>query len=160
MTSTPDNTARTWRDLADQLTPEQVAELEYCERENVPPGLASPENHLNAARMMSRRNILQALCADVAPPADAVDEPSEWEEWGDGYGRMYTAAQRRTGSTGYGLTRREYQWEVDIYGVQFDDGRIDRYISVSVDDGPMTAAQARTFAAALLEQADELDRLS
>jgi len=39
--STPDNTA-TWRDLADQLTPQQVAELEYCEREGIPPGMAEP----------------------------------------------------------------------------------------------------------------------
>jgi len=38
--STPDHTA-TWRDLADQLTPQQVAELEYCEREGIP-GWPSP----------------------------------------------------------------------------------------------------------------------
>jgi hypothetical protein len=29
---TPDDTARTWRDLADQLTPEQIAILEDHER--------------------------------------------------------------------------------------------------------------------------------
>ena len=33
--TTPDNTATSWRDLADQLTPEQIAELEYCEREKI-----------------------------------------------------------------------------------------------------------------------------
>ena len=37
---TPDTPATTWRDLADQLTPAQVAELEYCEREQIPPGRA------------------------------------------------------------------------------------------------------------------------
>jgi hypothetical protein len=44
----PDNTA-TWRDLADQLTPQQVAELEYCEREGIPPGMVEPRHQLNCA---------------------------------------------------------------------------------------------------------------
>ena len=45
MTTTHEDNATTWHDLADQLTPEQIAELEYCEREQVtPPGLtSSPE---------------------------------------------------------------------------------------------------------------------
>lgn len=35
---THDNTAQSWRDLADQLTPEQIAELEWWEsRPNIPP---------------------------------------------------------------------------------------------------------------------------
>lgn len=45
MNTTPNNNATTWRDLADQLTPEQIAEIEYCEREQILPGLASPQNH-------------------------------------------------------------------------------------------------------------------
>ena len=36
----------TWRDLADMLTVEQIAELEYCEREQIPPGLADAEHRL------------------------------------------------------------------------------------------------------------------
>ena len=38
MNTTHDDNATTWRDLADQPTPLQVAELEYCEREQIPPG--------------------------------------------------------------------------------------------------------------------------
>jgi hypothetical protein len=30
MNTTPYDNATTWRDLSDQLTPEQIAELEYC----------------------------------------------------------------------------------------------------------------------------------
>ncbi len=30
MITTPGDNATTWRDLADQLTPEQIAEIEYC----------------------------------------------------------------------------------------------------------------------------------
>jgi hypothetical protein len=51
MTTTHDD-ATTWRDLADQLTPQQIAEMEYCEREGIPPGLTSPQHQLNCARAM------------------------------------------------------------------------------------------------------------
>ena len=79
--TTPENAA-SWRDLVDMLTPEQVAELEYCEREQIPPGLADPEHHLNCAQMMVRHNFIQELCDDIAQPVNAIDEPSEWQEWG------------------------------------------------------------------------------
>jgi hypothetical protein len=36
MQTPADNNATTWRDLADQLTAEQIAELEYCERPGTP----------------------------------------------------------------------------------------------------------------------------
>jgi hypothetical protein len=39
------------------------------------------------------------------------------------------------------------------------DGRIERNITAQVDDEPVTAAEGRRLAAALLEAADELDRL-
>ena len=139
--TTPNNT--TWRALADQLTPEQIAELEYCEREQIPPGLADPEHHLNCARAMACENFIQRLCADVAAPADAGGTINDWEEWGDGYGRMYTVSNRGA---------------VEIFGVQFDDGRIERNILCRADCD-MTAADARRLAQALIEAADELDRL-
>jgi hypothetical protein len=34
--------ATSWRDLPDQLTPQQIAELEYCEREGIPRGMPDP----------------------------------------------------------------------------------------------------------------------
>jgi hypothetical protein len=91
MTTTHDDNAMTWRDLTDQLTPQQIAELEYCEREQIPPGLAGPQGQLNCARAMARRNLIQALCADIAPPAEAVaGEIYDWEEReNDEFGRMY-----------------------------------------------------------------------
>ena len=75
--TTHDDNATRWRDLADQLTPQQITELEYCEREGIPPGMPDPaQGALNCARMMSRSNIVQAMYGDIAPPPDAVDEPS------------------------------------------------------------------------------------
>jgi len=120
--TTHDDNATTWRDLADQLTPGQIAELEYCEREQIPPGIPDPaQGQLNCARAMARSNLVQALCAGIAPPADAVDEPSAWQEWGDGrYGRMYSVAAPRASEKL--SVSGERVWLVDIFGVQFDDG--------------------------------------
>jgi hypothetical protein len=50
MTTTHEDNATTWRDLADQLAPDHIAELEYCEREQVPPGLTSSQTFLIGAR--------------------------------------------------------------------------------------------------------------
>ena len=41
MSAAHDETATSWRDLVDQLTPEQVVELEHLERERTPPRLAN-----------------------------------------------------------------------------------------------------------------------
>lgn len=148
MTMTPNGNATTWRDLVDQLTPEQVAELEYCEQEQIPPGVFSPETQLNCARAMARHNITQALCADVALPPHVGGDVCDWEEWGDGYGRLYTVSVREVG----GLT-------VEVLGVQFDDGRTELSVLAREADH-MSGEQARQLAAMLVEAADEMDRLA
>jgi hypothetical protein len=142
---TIDNT--TWRDLSDLLTAEQIAELEYCEREQIPPGLADEQHRVNCARMMARDNLIQQLCADIASPVDATGEPDVWQEWGDGYGRMYSVSSRDVGPM-----------TVDVCGVQFDDGRTETSISILAGEvEQMSAAQARQLAAALVAAADEMD---
>ncbi len=139
---TADNT--TSRDLADMLTPQQIAELEYCEREQIPPGLADPQHRVNCAQMMARHNLIQQLCADIAAPVDAVGDPDAWQEWGDGYGRMYSVSSREVG-----------EMSVQVLGVQFDDGRTERSILASGVE-QMNAAEARQLAEALLAAADEM----
>jgi hypothetical protein len=156
MTTTHDDNATTWRDLADQLMAQQIAELEYCEHENVPPGLASPQHQLNCARAMSRENIIQALCASITAPADAIDEPSRWIEWDHGdYCRMFTSTATRTAE--------ETNITVNVLGNQFYDGRIERWISIDDsarrDEGVMTAEQARALSAALAAAAYAMDAL-
>ena len=149
MNTTHDDAA-TWRDLTDQLTPKQIAEMEYCEREGIPPGLTGPQHQLNCARMMARENMTQALCADIPTPPDAV-QVYAGEEWsGDRQGRMFVVATH----TVDGVT-------VEIVGIQFSDGTVERHILTSGDGlEQMTAAQARQLAALLVEAADELDRLN
>ncbi len=148
MTPAHDETATTWRDLVDQLTPQQVVELEYCEREEFPPGLASPGNHLNHARKLVELNLARAMYADVAPPADAI-EVDDWSDWDrDVYLRMFVS-----------WFRREDGVSVEISGFQSSDGLVERSIVDTSGDNPMSAGLARQRAAALLEAADELDRL-
>ncbi|HPY26147.1 MAG TPA: hypothetical protein PLK19_17720 [Mycobacterium sp.] len=48
--------ATTWRDLADQLTPQQIATIEYCEREQVPPGIACEESRIRHAQAYVAEN--------------------------------------------------------------------------------------------------------
>lgn len=148
MQTTPDDNATTWRDLADQLTPKQIAELEYCERKQIPPGVFSPQGQLNCARAMARENIIQALCADIPAPTGAVGPVYTWEEWqGGGFGRLYVESTCTVGDM-----------SASIMGVQHDDGRIERFI-LPEDLDSLTGARARQFAALLIKAADELDRL-
>lgn len=141
----------TWRDLADQLTPQQVAELEYCEREQVPPGLATEQHRLNGARAMIRHNITQAVCAGVPVPADAIDEPSPWDEWtdeGQHFQRVYTAWDTTIDGT-----------EVKILGYQNEHDRIYRRIFIEGELDDLDAKTARAIGAALTAAADKLDQL-
>lgn len=78
MSSLYDDNTTTWRDLTDQLTPKQIGEFEYCERENFPRGWRPPK-HPKGGWAQRRPG---AVC-DTAPPPEAVDEPGDWEEWGD-----------------------------------------------------------------------------
>ena len=150
MNTIHDDDATTWRDLADQLTPQQIAEMEYCEREQIPPGLSEPRHFLNSARAMIRHNLVQAMCADVPPPSEATGTLCDWEERdGDRFGRMFTVSRADVADTG-----------VEICGVQYDDGRIERAILLTDAPEDITAAEARALAAALLAAADDLDRLT
>jgi hypothetical protein len=138
----------TWRDLADQLTPEQICEIEYCEREQIPPGIASPEGHLNHARKLAELNIARAMLADMALPADAVGEVDDWIDVDDGvYQRGWTAWTDPGG-------------QVSVYGVQSSDGTVERDIIITVGDEPLSAEDARELAGALIDAAAELDRLA
>ncbi|MBZ4569836.1 hypothetical protein GBO17_15345 [Mycobacterium avium subsp. hominissuis] len=96
---------------------------------------------------MARHNIVQALCADVPSPPHAGGDVSEWEEWGDGYGRLYTVSVREVGDM-----------SVEVLGVQFDDGRTQLSLLVREAD-QMSADQGRQLAATLVDAADEIDGL-
>jgi hypothetical protein len=149
MTSHHDETATGWRDLADQLTDEQLLQLEIYERRPPSPRMADPAARLWLARSMARSNLIQHLHAEIPLPADAagLDEVNNWQLWKGTYSRLYTAWSHIED----GLT-------VHVFGTQFADGRVERSITVEMPGPGMDARLARGCAAALLNAADLLDQ--
>ena len=147
---TTDTNSTTWRDLASELTPKQVADLQYWESH---PDFADPASLLTSAQRMIRENDAQVRYADIAPPADCVGEPSQWLEWDtEIWQRVHTCWRRSLG----GLT-------VEIRGYQYSDGRpVERVILVDDDskDVDLDAAKARMRGTLLLQAAERLDMLS
>ncbi len=143
------STPTTWRDLAAELTPQQIAELEYCEREQLPPGLYGPDSGLQVAHFHVRQNRAAAACAHIPAPADAIDAPSPWELWdGDTCSRVFTAWEGR-----------EDGIVVQVLGMQYSDDRPTTrsiFFEDDADDRDMTAERARTLARLLIEASDVL----
>lgn len=149
-----DDNATTWRDLADALTPEQIAYIEHWETHpDDPPnvdGSPRPEAErqrslLFIAREFVEQNAAAALFADVAPPPEAGHH-HPWEHVGDGaWRRFFTGTSRKVGDV-----------EVFVTGMQSSDDSIVRRINVAGAED-MSAADARATAALLIEAADELD---
>jgi hypothetical protein len=87
MSMTPENATTTWRDLTDQLTRDQIEDLERYDGEideiiasTVVPQRRSPrEVMLGLARQYSTENVLAALYGDVPPPAGAHTVDA-WQE--------------------------------------------------------------------------------
>jgi hypothetical protein len=147
--TTHDENATHWRDLADQLTREQIAALEREGREgaNSP---YTPGSLRFEARQYAIGNMGTALLGPVAPPVDAI----RVYEWETGYtedgawSRTFDGADHKIGDA-----------TLRVWGVQYGDGTTKREINVVADD-LVDAAGARRLAAALIEAADELDRLT
>lgn len=137
----------TWHDIADQLTPTQVEQLEWLEGDPLGGLLARPEQHLMLARGWAGYNLEQVLHADVPPPADAV-QTGPWQ-------RMPGGSRCRTFRSVIGIGGLDV--EVEISGSQFTDGRIDGRVSLSGDVSHLDAAGARDVAAALTAATERLE---
>lgn len=157
MTTTPDDTARTWRSLSDELTPEQVEKIAEAEKQSPLPDAEKAATLLEWARGWAQRNLDDHLMfGHLAAPADATAVYHCGERTdGRGWSREFCGTARRVAGV-----------SLDIEGTQFADGAVERMLTVSVDDlpdsigGVLDTDQARQLAAALIEAADELDRLS
>ena len=150
MTTAHDDTAATWRDLADQLTPAQIARFERYETLAVDADIAA--DLLTEARAEATQNLGDTLF-DVPVPAGA-EQVEHWEDDGTG---TWT---RRLSMSSRSVKRPGADSTVYVDGVQASDGTVQWSLFVVADDRkPFTAALARRFAAMLVEAADELDRL-
>lgn len=139
--STPDDTAQTWRDVADQLTAAQIAQLERLERDE-------PQTLLGMARQWATENMIAAAPFDqVAQPAGAA-RTFDWQLDSNWF-RDFE-----------GTTRRAGQARVQICGRQQADGSTRRWITVRTHHlDALDPATARELATALADAADEIDRL-
>jgi hypothetical protein len=157
MTTTHDDTATTWRDLSDQLTPEQIERLTDFERRWTEAGKLQErdESLLFGAREYAENNVRDSVMFGHL-------------DWPEGATAVYPSGELSDGRWSRefdGGSRQVNGVTVNISGTQFADGTIERELSVSVDDrssgpgGDLNAAQARALAANLIEAADELERL-
>lgn len=152
-----DNTATTWRDLADQLSPDQLASIERAEGW----GLNVDPEHvrrtlLEMAREMATCNIVDSRFGDVPVPDGATVDSEGW-----------THTQSHPDQWSRSLVWRDYPQNgsgvaVSIDGRQQSDGTYTAQVAAYTgnDRAALTADQARRLAAALIEAADELDRLA
>lgn len=148
MTTTPENTAATWRDLADQLTAEQAAQLEdsdkgYRYRAMLPQPQWStdPRSRRDIDKLLlsrARGHARDNLVAEMIGPVDLPARMAIFDIWQEGDPQPYRVILGKY-RTIPGHTAR-----VSTAAIQFADGSDD----------------ARELAAVLLEAADELDRLS
>ncbi|TVS77299.1 hypothetical protein [Mycobacterium helveticum] len=140
--TTSDSTTQTWRDVADQLTAAQIAQLERLEHDE-------PQTLLEMARQWAADNEATASPLDaVAPPTGAV-RTFGWQRDGNWF-RDFKGTLRQGG-----LAR------VEICGRQEADGSTRRWISVHTRHlDALDAPAARELAAALTAAADELEWLA
>ena len=139
-----DNTATTWRDLADQLTTVQIQQLTDGERHT------STTELLDVARDFAGHNLLQITHADVPVPAGATGAKIWWQD-----------------STGTSRTIHGGQWTagnavVAISGDQDATGAATWQIEIYPPDDTvrgLTAADARELVQVLAVAAAKLDQL-
>ncbi len=147
MTTTHDDSATIWRDLADELSRSQRDSMEFVEREFAarPTARNATADLLDLARGHIEQNLVDIALAGVPLPFGATDL-SGWERnvQRDGWSRTLVW---RTWDSG--------EMIVDIADRQESDGTYTRQITLE-DGADFTSTGARQLAAALIEAADEL----
>jgi hypothetical protein len=159
-----ENNATTWRDIADQLTPEQITELEvsergYRDRAQLPKPWYSTEPRsdsditalmLHLARRHAADNLADEMYGGVPDPAGAV----EVYGWGaDSETRVFDGS-----SWVVNLEDRGGVIEVRVQGEQQADGGVRREIAVHETD--LTVEQARRLADAIRAACDEAEQMN
>jgi hypothetical protein len=133
-----------WRDLADQLRPDQIRDLEHLESLG-----DAAETVLHLARGYVAENLINLVEFDgIEPPRDAV-RTHGWEARDDG--RWFREFE------GPPITIGEVS--AFVMGRQLDDGLTGRGVMVLTpsDDKALTPTQARELADVLRAMADAAD---
>ncbi|OCB34469.1 hypothetical protein A5676_02295 [Mycobacterium malmoense] len=140
--TTSDDTAQTWRDVADQLTAAQIAQLERIEHDE-------PQTLLDMARQWAAKNVSAGMPFDAVAPPDGAVRTFDWQ------------LDRNWFRDFEGTSRRGGRARVQIYGRQQVDGSTRRWIAVHARHlDALDGVAARELAAALTDAADEIERLT
>lgn len=152
---TDTNANATWRDYAEYLSPDKIANFEASEH------LARTEAHLafpgadpDAVVRRVQQSMLdearnQVRFAAIPLPA-GCDQSDTWQNDGTGTWSRWVFGPRRTID----------HLSIGVDGSQYPDGSVKWEMFASVDDDPMTPEQARKFAAMLLDAASDFERLA
>jgi hypothetical protein len=152
---TPENVT-TWRGLADQLTADQIQDLESMADDAAFGTISAEEEMLLHARRYAHENLIAGMVGEVALPSGAT-LADNWQE---------NDPQPHRVIFGASWTISDGQTCVLTDAIQFADGSIDiagspPSIAISyakTDTGiRLDSAGTRELAAALIEAADELD---
>ncbi|OBF86962.1 hypothetical protein A5791_19915 [Mycobacterium sp. 852002-51163_SCH5372311] len=155
MPTAHDDTATTWRDLADQLTPEQIRRFERYEQ--LLRSADDSEELLKEARWEAERNLNDVVEFGHIPLPSGISHPGHWENDGTGTWTRTMEFSRRSVDR---AASDASDSSVYVDGVQAGDGAVTWSLFVLADDrAPFTAEQARRFAAMIMAAADELERL-
>ena len=153
-----DNTAQTWRDVADQLTLDQVERFTYLESlisAGAPDEDSRKTGLLQQARWEAEQNLTDQHIFGEVPLPDGARSVDHWENNGCGeWTRRLSLSTRSIDSDA--VTAKVF-----VEGVQSSDGSVQWSLSALADDQKtLTAQQARDYAAMLVAAADELDMLT
>lgn len=150
----PDDTARTWRELIPQLTPDQIARLERAQECN-PDDVA---DILDDARTYANRNLADRVHFGHLPDPDGAVKVQPCHNdlnIGGVVVRPFTGIRYSVGGV-----------NATIEGVQCPDGTVFRDAVITVDDfadmphGRLNPDQLRELGLAFTALADELERLN
>ncbi len=163
--NTTHDTADTWRDLRDELTPEQIEFIEDFENSHpavLSGGVDRDRVMLERARTHARDNKHDREHFGHIPTPGTPLRISAWEPEHDDdtlgpWLRTFDTAEWCVRLSGEPQgANRAY---ATLAGTQHDDGRIERWVYADAVSVRVTGEQARKLAAVLLEAADELDKL-
>jgi hypothetical protein len=139
-----ETTTANWRDITG-LTAEQTNQL------TAGANLMTEDELIELALQMAAQNHLQASLTHIPVPAGAVTV-SAWYDDGETCTREVYGTAWNVGNVNARITGEQSSSGVTAWRVEVDP--VERTI------GDLTAAQAREMAAAMLQAADELDRLT
>ncbi len=159
MTTTHDDNATTWRDLADDLTFDQLGFMLNFEKVALGDPAAVAEHLLETARDHVRHNKVDAERFGHLPKPAGAEKVFHWDDDGDGnWTRQFggtSAVIERAGS-------KDPHWnrlDIGVEGVQREDGTVERYVHLYSNGTEFTSVELRALAATATRMADELDRL-